>query len=102
MANRPKGRGGCRRENSSTMSGDQAGSQQSTLAERLLMMVVSDLVSEKLGDVIRQVGDKLKKSGSFSEAERKQAKLMILEQVRNAGGEFYQKMKQRIERDEKD
>lgn len=70
------------------------------LMERLLLEMIKDQVSEKLGDILRQVGDKLKKSGAWSEEDKKSAKLAILEMIRNSSGDFYQKMKERLEKGE--
>ena len=61
------------------------------IPERLLQMAVEKQVSERLGTIGREL------TKGMTEADAKEAKLMILEMVRNACGEFYTKMKTRIE-----
>jgi len=64
------------------------------LLERLLQAAVERSLSEKLGGLFRELGDFTK---GMTEADAQEAKLMILEMVRTASGEFYTKMKARIE-----
>jgi hypothetical protein len=64
------------------------------IPERLLQAAVSKQVSERLGSIGNEIGDFTK---GMTEADAKEAKLMILEMVRAACGEFYTKMKTRIE-----
>lgn len=64
------------------------------IPERLLRAAVEKSVSEKLGSVGRELGELTK---GMTEADAKEAKLMVLEMVRSACGVFYAKMKARIE-----
>ncbi len=67
------------------------------LPDRLLQAAIERSVSEKLGTLFRELGELTK---SMTTADAKEAKLMILEMVRNSSGEFYTKMMARIERQE--
>jgi len=73
--------------------------QQQHLSERLLQAAIKKQVSEKLGSIGREIGDFTK---DMTPADAKAAKLMILEMVNTACGEFYTKMKARVESDKKD
>lgn len=64
------------------------------IPERLLYAAISKQVSERLGTIGNEIGEFTK---GMSEADAKEAKLMVLEMVRTACGEFYTKMKSRIE-----
>lgn len=64
------------------------------IPERLLQAVVSKQVSEKLGSIGNELGEFTK---GMTEADTKEARLMVLEMVRNACSDFYTKMKTRIE-----
>jgi hypothetical protein len=68
------------------------------IPERLLQAAVTKGVSEKLGTLGREIGDFMK---GMSEEDAKAAKLLILEMMRNAFGEFYAKMQKRIENNTK-
>lgn len=67
---------------------------QQHISERVLQAAVSRGVSEKLGGLAQELGE-FTKGMTFEDA--KTSKLMLLEMVRNACGEFYTKMKTRIE-----
>jgi hypothetical protein len=67
---------------------------QQHLSERLLSAAIHKQVSEKLGSLGREIGEFTK---GMTPEDAKSAKLMILEMVRTACGEFYTKMKARIE-----
>ena len=69
------------------------------IPERLLQAAITSSVSQELGVILRKLGDFTK---TMTEADAKEAKLMVLEMVRTASGEFYTKMKSRIEADKKD
>jgi len=64
------------------------------IPERLLQAAINKQVSEKLGSLGSEIGEFTK---GMTEADAMEAKLMVLEMVRNAFGEFYTKMKARIE-----
>ena len=64
------------------------------IPERLLQLVVSKAVFEKLGSLGRDFNELVK---GMTEADKQESQLMVLEMVRNACGEFYTKMKTRIE-----
>ena len=64
------------------------------IPERLLQAAISKQVSERLGTIGNEIGEMTK---GMNEADAKEAKLMVLEMVRTACGEFYEKMKVRIE-----
>jgi hypothetical protein len=67
---------------------------QQHLSERMLSAAIQKQVSEKLGSLCRETGEFTK---GMTEEDAKSAKLMILEMVRNSCGEFYTKMKARVE-----
>jgi len=69
------------------------------IPERLLQAAISKGVSEKLGTFGRDLGEFTK---GMTPEDAKNAKLMLLEMMRNAFGEFYSKMKARIESGKKD
>ena len=64
------------------------------IPERLLQAAISKGVSEKLGGLARELGEFTK---DMSAGDAKNARLMLLEMMRNAFGEFYAKMQKRIE-----
>jgi hypothetical protein len=64
------------------------------IPERLLQAAVSKGVSEKLGSFSRELAEFTK---DMSAEDAKNAKLMLLEMMRNAFGGFYAKMQKRIE-----
>jgi len=64
------------------------------LPEWLLQGAIDRQVQEKLGSAFRDLGELTK---DMAEADAQNAKLMVLEMVRTAAGEFYTKMKARIE-----
>ena len=64
------------------------------IPERLLQSAIRKGVTEKLGSFFREIGEFTK---GMTEADATEAKLMILEMVNNASGEFYLSMKTRIE-----
>ena len=66
-----------------------------SISEKLLQMGIERSVSEKLNGLVREFGDFTK---NMSEADRKAAALMILGMVENACGDFFTKMKARIEK----
>jgi hypothetical protein len=68
------------------------------IPERLLQAVISKGVSEKLGTYARELGEFTK---DMSDEDTKSARLMVFEMMRDAFGEFYAKMKQRIETSKK-
>ena len=65
------------------------------ISEKLLQMAIERSVSEKLNGLTREFGDFTK---NMSEADRKAAGLMILGMVETACGDFFTKMKARIEK----
>lgn len=65
------------------------------ISERLLQIAIERSVSEKLNGLTREFGDFTK---SMSEADRKAAGLLVLRMVETACGEFFTKMKARIEK----
>ena len=67
---------------------------QQHISERVLQAGLQKAVSEKLGSLGHELGEFTK---GMTEEDAKSAKLMILEMVRNACGDFYTKMKTRIE-----
>jgi hypothetical protein len=69
---------------------------QQHLSERLLGAAIQKSVSEKLGSLGHDISELTK---GMTPADAKAAKLMILEMVRTACGDFYLKMKARIEKD---
>ena len=66
------------------------------IPERLIQAAIAKSVSEKLGGHFREFGELTK---SMNTADATEAKFMLLEMVRTACGEFYTKMKARIERE---
>ncbi|MDP3948906.1 MAG: hypothetical protein Q8Q17_03080 [bacterium] len=64
--------------------------------EKVLKAIVDKIVSEKLGSLGRDF-NVLVKGITKDDVEEKEVKLMVLEMVRNACGEFCTKMKARIE-----
>lgn len=64
------------------------------ISEKLLQMAIDRSVSEKLNGLTREFGDFTK---NMSEADKKAAAIMILGMVEIACGEFFTKMKARIE-----
>ena len=66
-----------------------------SISEKLLQMGIERSVSEKLNGLVREFGDLTK---NMSEADRKAAGLMILGMVETACGDFFTKMKARIEK----
>jgi len=64
------------------------------VSEKLLQMKIDKLVSEKLNGLTQEFGDFTK---GMNEADRKAAGLMILGMVETATGEFFTKMKARLE-----
>lgn len=74
--------------------------KESSVSERLLAEVVNRQVSEKFNEILRNIGDLVKKSGSWNDEDKKVAKLMVLNQIKEASGDFYEKMKKRIEQGE--
>ena len=66
-----------------------------SISEKLLQMVIERSVSEKLNGLVREFGDFTK---NMSEADRKAAGVMILGMVETACGDFFTKMKARIEK----
>lgn len=66
-----------------------------SISEKLLQMGIERSVSEKLNGLVREFGDFTK---NLSETERKAAGLMILGMVETACGDFFTKMKARIEK----
>lgn len=69
------------------------------ISERLLQRAVNKMVSERLGTIGRDLGELTK---GMTDTDAKEAKLMVLEMVRAACGDFYTKMKTRIESNKKD
>ena len=67
------------------------------LPERLLQAAINKSVSEKLGTLLNELGAFTK---GMSTADSKAAKLMVLEMMRDACGEFHVKMQFRIDRQE--
>lgn len=65
------------------------------ISEKLLQMAIERSVSEKLNGLTREFGDFMK---NMSEADKKAAGLMILGMVETACGDFFTKMKARIEK----
>lgn len=65
------------------------------VSEKLLQMAIERSVSEKLNGLIREFGDFTK---GINEADRKAAGIMILGMVETACGDFFTKMKARIEK----
>lgn len=81
-----------------TISGNQKEKVMTTnqnISEKLLQMAIERSVSEKLNGLTREFSDFMK---SMNEADRKAAGLMILGMVETACGEFFTKMKARIEK----
>ncbi len=69
-------------------------SPQNPIPTRLLQAAIIKSVSEKLGILAAEYNEFTK---NMTEEDAKEARLMILEMMRNAFGEFYAKMKARIE-----
>ena len=65
-----------------------------SISEKLLQMGIDKSVSEKLNGLVRELADFTK---GMPDADRKTAGLMILGMVETAAGEFFTKMKARIE-----
>ena len=67
------------------------------ISERLLQAAIDKAVSKELGTLAHETNAFTK---NMTDADAKEARLMILEMMRSAFGDFYQKMKARIERQE--
>ena len=64
------------------------------ISEKLLQMAIERSVSEKLNGLTREFGDFAK---GMNEADRKAVGIMILGMVETACGDFFTKIKARIE-----
>lgn len=69
------------------------------IPERLFQAAVSKSVSEKMGSLVRDFASITK---GMTPEDAKASKLMLLEMMRNAFGEFYAKMQKCIENGIKD
>ena len=63
------------------------------IPEMLIRAAVTEEVAAALGNLSRKLGDLTK---GMTEADEKEAKIMTLEMMRTACGEFYTKMRARI------
>jgi len=68
--------------------------EQQHIVQKLFQAGVTKIVSRKLGETLRDLNGLAK---GMSEADKKAAKLLALEMMRNAFIEFYNKMRKRIE-----
>lgn len=71
-----------------------ANQDQRNLPDRLLQAAISKSVAERLRGLDQEFSELTE---SMTEADAKAAKLMILEMMRNACGDFYVKVKARLE-----
>jgi len=67
------------------------------IPKKLLLAAMEKSVSERLGGIFRDLGEHTK---GMSEADAKEAKLMLIDMVEVAATNFCRKMKLRVERKE--
>jgi len=81
---------------SETISGNQKEAEMTNqhVSEKLLQMSIERSISEKLSGLTREFGEFTK---GMNEVEKKAAAIMILGMVETACGDFFTKMKARIE-----